>query len=93
VTSLPTPFGQLERIFKTYPSWLRPAYFLIAIFAFFIPYLVPSNLPSTFSILLVPVILFFVLAWMSFVWLCIAEIVVRVLNRWGKSRLSEARDG
>lgn len=89
-----TPFAQLEAIFRTYPAWLRPAYFVMALSALVVPYLLPAGgIPSTLGMLLIPVGFLWFAAALSFVWLCIAEMVVRVLNRWSASRLDGDRDG
>ncbi len=73
-----TPFAQLEAIFKTYPAWLRPTHFMMALSALIVSYLLPAGgLPSTLGILLSPVGFLLVAAAYSFTCLCIAEVVVR----------------
>lgn len=89
-----TPFAQLEAIFRTYPAWLRPTYFVMALSALVVPYLLPAGgVPSTLGMLLIPVAFLWFGAALSFVWLCIAEMVVRTLNRWSASRLDRDSNG
>ena len=88
-----TPFKQLDAIFETYPTWLRPTYFVVAFLALALPYLLPAELPSILRLALIPVGFLCFMAALSFLWLCIAEIVVRTLNRWGAGRPGEISNG
>ena len=88
-----TPFNQFQAIMKTYPKWLGLTYLGFALAGLIGPYLLPAGLLESLGPVLIPVLFLCLLATASFIWLIIAEIVVRVLNRWCASRLNEAKDG